>query len=99
MLTGLPGYGPFDVINVGFAVEKVPVELLKDQLKIGGRMVLPMVTTTALMRHDPPSPDRAQDLVVIDRLCKDCFDIKYVMKVVSDLVYLVLFYLRVSAMG
>ncbi len=38
---GLPTYGPFDRILITAAAPEVPVHLLK-QLKIGGRMVLPL---------------------------------------------------------
>ena len=38
---GLPEHGPFDVIHVGAHVVRVPQSLL-DQLKVGGRMFIPM---------------------------------------------------------
>ena len=38
---GLAEFGPYDVIHVGGAVEKVPPEL-EEQLALGGRMWIPV---------------------------------------------------------
>lgn len=38
---GLPGCGPFDVIHVGGAIERIPVEI-EEQLAMGGRMWAPV---------------------------------------------------------
>jgi len=43
---GLEDVGPFDAIHVGAAAEKVPDALLT-QLKVGGRLVIPVGATTA----------------------------------------------------
>jgi protein-L-isoaspartate(D-aspartate) O-methyltransferase len=38
---GLPDYAPYDAIHVGAAAEQIPRSLL-EQLKIGGRMIIPV---------------------------------------------------------
>lgn len=56
---GLPQEGPFDAIHVGAAAETLPRELLM-QLKVGGRMVVPV------------GPDGGnQELVQVDRTSHD----------------------------
>ncbi len=52
---GLPEFGPFDRILVSAAVEQVPAPLL-DQLKITGRLVIPV-----------GKPGQGQEIAVIDR--------------------------------
>lgn len=52
---GLPEYAPFDRILVSAAAEKVPDSLL-EQLKIGGRMVIPI-----------SKMNETQEITVIDR--------------------------------
>ena len=53
---GLPEYAPFDKIIVAAAAEKIPPKL-KEQLKIGGRLIVPVGEQLA-----------GQDLVVIERI-------------------------------
>ncbi|MEA3464250.1 MAG: protein-L-isoaspartate O-methyltransferase [Patescibacteria group bacterium] len=55
---GLPEFAPFDKIIVAAAALKIPEKLLK-QLKVGGRMVLPVGRQY-----------ESQDIVVIDRVGK-----------------------------
>lgn len=56
---GLPQHGPFDAIHVGAAAERLPRDLLM-QLKVGGRMVVPI------------GPDGGnQELVQVDRTSHD----------------------------
>jgi len=57
---GLPDYAPFDCIHVGAASEQVPVAL-KNQLKIGGRLVIPVGGRSG------------QELVLIDRISEKEF--------------------------
>lgn len=52
---GLPDVAPFDVIHVGAAAHSVPAALL-EQLKPGGRMIIPI-----------GRPDAAQHLVQVDK--------------------------------
>jgi len=56
---GLPERAPFDKIIVAAAAEEVPAELLK-QLKVGGRMVIPVGRQY-----------ESQDMVVIDKISED----------------------------
>ena len=58
---GLPAYTPFDKIMVAAAAEEVPDQLLK-QLKIGGRMVIPI-----------GAQHQSQDIVVIEKIDHDKF--------------------------
>lgn len=62
---------PYDVIHVGAAAKDIPQSLLK-QLKVGGRMVIPV-------------GEEQQELVQVDRLdageSPDCFSIKSLMGV------------------
>ena len=58
---GLPEFAPFDKIIVAAAAEEIPKELLK-QLKVNGRMVLPI-----------GKQYESQDMVVIDKVGKDEF--------------------------
>ncbi len=58
---GLPEFAPFDKIIVAAAAEEIPEKLLK-QLKVGGRMVLPVGRQY-----------ESQDIVVIDKVGKDEF--------------------------
>ncbi len=58
---GLPKFAPFDKIIVAAAAEKIPKELLK-QLKVGGRMVLPVGRQY-----------ESQDIVVIDKVGENKF--------------------------
>ncbi len=57
---GLPHFGPFDKIIVTAGATSVPDEL-KQQLSIGGRMVIPVGT------------EHKQEMVVIDRISEDEF--------------------------
>ena len=59
---GWPEHAPYDAIIVAAGGPSVP-DTLKDQLKIGGRMVIPVGS-------DP----RAQELVRVTRLAKDDFE-------------------------
>ena len=61
---GLPEFGPFDKILVSAAAEEIPDELLK-QLKIGGRLVMPIGRRFA-----------SQSIIVIDRITADEFKSK-----------------------
>jgi len=58
---GLPKHAPFDKIIIAAAAPEIPEKLLK-QLKIGGRMVLPVGRQF-----------ESQDMVVVDRVGKDDF--------------------------
>ena len=58
---GLPELAPFDRISVAAAAEEIPVELLK-QLKIGGRLVIPIGRQY-----------ESQDIVVVDKITEDEF--------------------------
>lgn len=60
---GLPEKAPFDKIIVAAAASKVP-QSLKEQLKIGGRLVIPV-------------GQDIQDIVVIDRINQNDFKEKY----------------------
>ena len=61
---GLPEFAPFDKIIVAAAAEETPKKLLK-QLKVGGRMVLPVGRQY-----------ESQDIVVIDKVGEDKFEEK-----------------------
>jgi len=61
---GLPDYAPFDKIIVAAAAEEIPQELLK-QLKVDGRMVLPV-----------GGQYQSQDMVVIDKVAQDKYNEK-----------------------
>ena len=61
---GLPDCAPFDKIIVAAAAKEVPKNLLK-QLKIGGRMVLPIGETMS-----------TQDMVVIDKESEEKYKTK-----------------------
>jgi protein-L-isoaspartate(D-aspartate) O-methyltransferase len=58
---GLPTYAPFDKILVTAGATVIPEELLK-QLKIGGRLVIPL------------GDNKIQKMVTIDKLSNDKFD-------------------------
>jgi protein-L-isoaspartate(D-aspartate) O-methyltransferase len=60
---GIPGYAPFDKILLTAAAEEVPQSLL-DQLKIGGRMVIPV------------GPSGSQDMLEIIKTDKNKFETK-----------------------
>lgn len=69
---GAPEYGPYDAIHVGAAAAKVPESLI-EQLKPGGRMVIPV------------GPEgEVQSLAVIDKsedgkaTRRDLMDVQYV---------------------
>ena len=50
---GLPALAPFDAIHVGAATRPADVLVLKAQLKVGGRLVVPEgMDSTALMQYD-----------------------------------------------
>ncbi|RLC38496.1 protein-L-isoaspartate O-methyltransferase [Candidatus Falkowbacteria bacterium] len=68
---GLPEYAPFDRIIVAAAANEVPEELLK-QLKIGGRIVLPIGEQFA-----------SQDMVVIDKTGNK----KYIKKIFPGFIF------------
>ena len=61
---GLPKLKPFDKISVAAAAEEIPAELLK-QLKIGGRLVIPIGRQY-----------ESQDIVVVDKIGEDKFEEK-----------------------
>ncbi|MDO8592239.1 MAG: protein-L-isoaspartate(D-aspartate) O-methyltransferase [bacterium] len=61
---GLPEFAPFDKILISAAAEEIPDELLK-QLKVGGRMVLPVGR-----RYE------SQSIVVIDKIAENKFKTK-----------------------
>ncbi|MBI2458995.1 MAG: protein-L-isoaspartate(D-aspartate) O-methyltransferase [Parcubacteria group bacterium] len=61
---GLPELAPFDKILVSAAAEEIPDELLK-QLKIGGRLVLPL-----------GKKSQAQSIIVIEKFAEGEFKIK-----------------------
>ncbi|CAM9740124.1 unnamed protein product [Ectocarpus sp. 4 AP-2014] len=56
---GWPENGPYDAIHVGAAAESIPLDLVA-QLKVGGRMVVPV---------GPPSETQMLVQVNTDRLC------------------------------
>ena len=58
---GLPDEAPFDKILVSAAAEEIPAELLK-QLKVGGRMVIPLGRQY-----------ETQDIIAIDKIATDKF--------------------------
>jgi protein-L-isoaspartate(D-aspartate) O-methyltransferase len=60
---GLPQSAPFDKIIVAAAAETIPASL-KQQLKVGGRLVIPVGRGM-------------QDIIVIDRLDEDRFEEQY----------------------
>lgn len=61
---GLPEFGPFDKILVSAAAEEIPAELLK-QLKIGGRLVMPIGRKFA-----------SQSIIAMDKIAEDEFKAK-----------------------
>lgn len=68
---GWPESAPYDIIHVGAAAKNIPPTLLK-QLKVGGRMIIPV-------------GEEQQELVQVDRLdageTPDCFSVKSLMGV------------------
>jgi len=74
-MEGLRSEGPYDCIHLGAAVEKVPKELI-EQLKVGGRMLVPVV-----------SADRSgeQDLMLIEKTGPQDFTSREIMKCVYSL--------------
>jgi protein-L-isoaspartate(D-aspartate) O-methyltransferase len=58
---GAPDHAPYDFIHVGAAAESLP-QTLVDQLKVGGRMVIPM--------NDSPH-GRSQGLYLVEKTSKD----------------------------
>ena len=58
---GLPDFAPFDKIIAAAAAEFVPKDLLS-QLKIGGRLVMPI-----------GKQDESQDIIVVDKISKNDF--------------------------
>ncbi|TKG94785.1 protein-L-isoaspartate(D-aspartate) O-methyltransferase [Puteibacter caeruleilacunae] len=60
---GLPTYGPFDKIIVTAAAPHIP-EKLKEQLKVGGLMVIPV------------GPYERQKMTVVKRISENRYDIK-----------------------
>lgn len=61
---GLPEFGPFDKILASAAAEEIPDELLK-QLKIGGRLVMPVGRKYS-----------SQSIIVMDKIAQDEFKTK-----------------------
>lgn len=59
---GWPEHAPYDAINVACAASSIPVALV-EQLRIGGRMVIP-VESSAL----PEGTDTGQELVLVTRM-------------------------------
>lgn len=59
---GWAEHGPFDAIHVGAAAETIPEDLVK-QLKVGGRMVVPVGPATSSQVLVQVSPDRATGFV------------------------------------
>jgi len=55
---GLPGFAPFDKILVTAGASSIPPEL-KEQLKIGGRMVIPV------------GHQNHQEMLVVERISED----------------------------
>ena len=70
---GLESNGPFDAIHVGAAAAKIPLPLVK-QLKIGGRMVIPV-----------GEQGESQELLLVDKikdgLTEDCVNVQRLMGV------------------
>ena len=70
---GLESSGPFDAIHVGAAAAKIPLPLVK-QLKVGGRMVIPV-----------GEQGESQELLLVDKLkegvTEDCVSVQRLMGV------------------
>lgn len=70
---GLESNGPYDAIHVGAAASKIPSQLVK-QLKIGGRMVIPV-----------GEESKPQELLLVDKLkegvSEDCISVQRLMGV------------------
>lgn len=65
---GYPEAGPYDAIHVGAAASEMPKKLI-EQLKVGGRMVIPVG------RH-------SQEFIQIDRISEDKIEKKKLMDVI-----------------